>query len=87
MKQLTLRGFDDDLRERLELLARERGISLNKAAILLLRRGAGLTGRPGGAATVGESLDDFIGSWGADDEKRLLESIDVLEQVDGSLWK
>ncbi len=87
MEQLTLRGFGEDLSERLVRLAEERGISLNKAALLLMRRGAGLSGRAGGASTVGESLDDFIGSWALSDEKELLDSIDVLEQVDESLWK
>lgn len=42
MKQLTIRGFDDELSERIRREAEEEGISLSKAALRLLRRGAGL---------------------------------------------
>jgi len=87
MKQLTIRGFDEELRERLERLARERGISLNKAALLLLRRGAGLGTDDRPPHVVGDALDEFVGSWTPDEERRFLESIDVLEQVDESLWR
>ena len=41
MKQLTVRGFDDELAEAIRQLARRDGTSLNQAALKLLRRGAG----------------------------------------------
>jgi hypothetical protein len=87
MKQLTIRGFDEELEERLERLARERGISLNKAALLLMRRGAGVGGEVAPERVVGDALDEFIGQWTEEEERRFLESIDVLEQVDESLWR
>ena len=60
MNQLTVRGFDDELNDHLQRLARREGISLNKAALKLLRKGAGLTGRrPGDDRTIGSSLDFF----------------------------
>ena len=40
MKQLTVRGFDDELAEAIRLLERRDGTSLNQAALKLLRRGA-----------------------------------------------
>ena len=39
MKQLTLRGFDEGLKHRLEELAQTHSISLNRAALILMRRG------------------------------------------------
>ena len=87
MNQLTIRGFDEELRERLERLARERGISLNKAALLLLRLGAGLGTEDRPPNIVGDALDEFVGIWTPEEEERFLESIDVLEQVDESLWR
>ena len=42
MDHLSLRGFDKELERRLRELARSENVSLNKAALLLLRRGAGL---------------------------------------------
>ena len=42
MRQLTVRGFDDELSSAIQGLAQREGISLNKAALRLLRKGAGL---------------------------------------------
>ena len=41
MNQLTVRGFDKELERRLRRTAKERGVSLNQAAPILLREGAG----------------------------------------------
>ena len=86
MKQLTIRGFDDELEERLRQLARDREISLNRAALLLMRRGAGIPGPPEASRGVGTSLDSFIGVWSEDDEADFLRSIEPLEQIDPELW-
>jgi plasmid stability protein len=77
MKQLTVRGFDDELERRIKALAHSRGISLNRAALLLLRRGAGLTESHPSSQVVGDSLDEFIGAWSEDEERELLESIKI----------
>lgn len=53
MKQLTVRGFDDELTRRIRQLASRKGISLNRAALRLLRRGAGLGEPDGGPDIVG----------------------------------
>ncbi len=98
MKQLTLRGFDKELKVRLEGLARDRSISLNRAALLLMRRGAGLAGLSDHAAdysidrsvvapTIGSALDGFIGVWSEDEEREFLRSIDDLDRVDSELWE
>jgi len=87
MKQLTVRGFDEELRKRLEDLARRRGVSLNKAALILLRRGAGLGTEGPPANRVGDALDGFIGSWTREEERRFLDSLESCEQVDEALWK
>jgi len=62
-------------------------VSLNKAALVLLRRGAGLLESGPPAAAVGDALDRFIGRWSAAEEKRLLASIAPCETVDEALWK
>ena len=51
MKQLTIRGFDEDLDRAIRQLARRDGISLNRAALKLLRRGAGLPDGQGDGET------------------------------------
>lgn len=92
MRQLTLRGFDPTLERCLRELARERQISLNRAALLLMRRGAGLAGAAGTAVTgtaghVGHALDSFIGVWSKEQERELLDAIGPLDQIDGELWR
>ena len=86
MKQLSVRGFDKELARRLKEVARRKGLSLNRAALLLMRRGAGLLESPEASATVGSALDSFIGKWSPDEEQRLLDSIAVCESVDEELW-
>ncbi len=87
MNQLTIRGFEDDLRREIEALARERGISLNKAAVLLIRRGAGLDDDRAHAKVVGDTLDEFIGSWLPEDESEFLGNIEAMEQINDELWR
>ena len=86
MNQLSIRGFDKELVRRIRALAREEGISLNRAAIQIMRRGAGLVDSES-AAKIGDALDEFIGSWSAADERAVLESIATVEQVDADLWR
>lgn len=62
MKQITIRGFDDELGAFVRHLAKREEISLNKAALKLLRRGAGLENHPPEENAVGTSLDHLIGS-------------------------
>lgn len=63
MNQLTVRGFDDELSDHVRRLAKREGISLNQAALKLLRKGTGLTDGTGGADTIGSSLDHLVGTW------------------------
>jgi hypothetical protein len=85
-KQLTLRGFDADLERALVKEARTSGLSLNQAAVKLLRRGAGLASGPAPNA-VGNALDHLIGTWTADDAGRMAAASAVFERVDEDLWK
>ena len=85
MSDLSLHGFDKELELRLAEIARREGVSMNEAALRLLRRGAGLQDAPTG--TIGDALDGFVGRWSEADEQALLESIAVCETVDEALWK
>jgi hypothetical protein len=87
MAQLSLRGFDKQLERRLKEVARREGVSLNKAALMLLRKGAGLVDPGQSSTAIGGALDEFIGRWSAAEEKQLLESISPCEAVDEALWK
>lgn len=79
MDQLTLR-FDEELEREIRRVAREDGVSLNQAAIKLLRKGAGLTGatkRP-----IGSALDSFLGTLSAEDGDAVDEAVRSADRAD-----
>ena len=86
MNQLTVRGFDKELERRLRQVAKEQGVSLNRAALILLREGAGLGQNRGTAHCVGDSLDALIGCWSADEEKAFRKATELFETIDPALW-
>jgi hypothetical protein len=85
-RQLTIRGFDSELEGSLRRAARREGISLNRAALRALRRGALVQAAPTSGPMIGAALDAFIGSWSSRDEQQLLKAIGAFERVDESLW-
>ncbi len=87
MKQLSLRGFDPELEKRIREIATKEGVSLNRATLRLLRKGAGLRQTGMGPEVVGDSLDHLIGKWSLEQAREFLRSIEPLEQIDRSFWK
>ncbi len=87
MQQLSLRGFEKELERALRETARREGVSLNRAALLLMRRGAGLGSEGPSPTAVGNALDSFVGRWSAADERRVLAAIEPCEAIDEALWK
>ena len=53
MNQITVRGFDDELADHIRRLAERDGTSLNRAALKLLRKGAGMADPSQGPDIVG----------------------------------
>ena len=86
MKQLTVRGFGDDLILAIRRLANRDGTSLNRAAVKLLRRGAGLDDGPT-ADTVGSSLDHLIGSWSCAEADEIERALKHFEAIDEAMWE
>jgi len=86
MKQLTIRGLGDDLGRAVHRLANRDGTSLNRAAVKLLRRGAGLEDGPG-ANTVGSSLDHLIGTWSDAEADEFEQALRHFETIDEAMWK
>ena len=86
MKQLTIRGLGDELTRTIQRLANRDGTSLNRAAVKLLRRGAGLEGGHG-ADKVGSSLDHLIGIWSPEEGEEIERALRDLETIDEGLWE
>jgi hypothetical protein len=86
MNQLTVRGFDPALARRIREVAKARGLSLNQAAVLLIRQGAGLApAEP--APCVGDSMKDLIGTWSREEEEEFRRAVRPFEEVDPDFWK
>ena len=86
MRQLTVRGFDDELAEHIRRLSKLEGISLNQAALKLLRRGAGMSDPTWRADTVGVSLDHLIGKWTDEEAIEMDQALEELEVIDEDAW-
>ncbi len=84
--QLTIRGFDDELEQRLRHLAREQDMSLNRAALTLMRRGAGLDSPGRSPNVVGSSLDHLMGIWSEEEAAEFQEATRDFDRVDEDLW-
>lgn len=84
--QLTLRGLDRRLQQEIRELARRERISLSKAAVRLLEKGAGI-GASDQADRIGDSLDHLIGTWSQAQADAFLATIQSCEQVDEELWE
>ena len=87
MNQLTIRGFDDELANRIRELARREGLSLNRAVLRLLRQGAGLGEGNRDADTVGGSLDHLIGTWTQEEASEMDRALEDLSHVDEAKWR
>ena len=87
MNQLTVRGFDNELSASVRGLSRREGISLNQAALKLLRKGAGLSDGTGGADIIGSTLDHLIGAWTTEEADEMDSALLEFETADESVWK
>lgn len=86
MTQLTIR-YDAELDRKIRELARREGLSLNQAAIRLLRKGAGLDRERQDADLVGASLDDLIGTWTDAETDQMRAAERDFESIDEDLWR
>jgi hypothetical protein len=87
MDQLTGRGFDKALARRIKEVAKTQRISLNQAAVMLLRQATGLDLISKQPERIGDSLNKLIGAWTNEEAEELLKSIRPLETIDSELWK
>lgn len=84
MRQITIRLTDEALQKAVEETARREDISLNKAVVRLLRRGAGLDPEPDDV--VGNALDHLFGTWTEAEYQEFEEAVRVFEEIDPDEW-
>lgn len=86
MNQLTVRGFEPQLANVLQRMVKEEHISLNQAALRLMRKGAGLTAKQPDNC-IGDQLDHFIGDWSDEEANALEQSTADLRAIDDEMWR
>jgi hypothetical protein len=87
IRQLTLRGFGPELEARLRRAAEAENLSLNQAALRFMERGAGLAERRAKLDTIGDALDEYIGTWTKKQAEEVLGAVRDFERTDAEFWK
>jgi hypothetical protein len=85
MTSIHVRKVDDNLLARLKQEARQQKLSVNTLVLVLLRYGLGMERRR--KLPVYHDLDQFIGTWGADDLKEFKKNMADFEKIDEDLWR
>ncbi len=83
MKHLTLRQIPEPVERELRTLAAQSGMSLNKTAIGVLRKGLGL-------APLDQrkrDLSDLAGRWTKDQADEFDKRMGIFGQIDEELWQ
>jgi hypothetical protein len=88
MRQITLRGIPDDIETIAQKESESKGISLNKAFLSLLRKGAEQqksASRVKRSRTKSE-FSQFLSLWSEDEAAVFDESLGEQREIDAGLW-
>ena len=87
MRQITLRGIPDNIETLAQEEAKSKGVSLNKAFISLLRRGAEQQASPRRKKpSTASEFSKFLGLWKEEDAAAFDESLRQQRDIDKDLW-
>jgi len=78
---LTVRNLPEDLADALAREKQRRGTSLNRTVIDLLEQSLGVRGKQS------NGLRKLSGTWTANQQRRFLDSIRCLDEIDQDLWR
>lgn len=85
MRQLTIRGVTDRLRDQLRQRADRSGLSVNRTVLLLLHQAVGLA--PEKPVQVFDDLDDLAGTWSETEASEMAEILFRQRRVEEELWR
>jgi plasmid stability protein len=86
MKNISVRGIDDETASRLKAEAARQATSVNALVVRLLRRGVGL--RPEGPRIpVHHDLDRLAGTWSEEDYREFMDTQRDFSAIDDELWR
>jgi hypothetical protein len=85
MTQITLRGIDPDIEQKIRRMAKKSGKSLNRVVLDIIYKHSEFNKRDRRPAA--DSLRKLAGGWSEKDAQIFLESIKSCEQIDEEMWK
>jgi hypothetical protein len=85
MTQITLRGLDPDIEQKIRRMARNSGKSLNRVILDMIYHYTGFKKK--GKRAPAESLRKLAGGWSEKDAIKFQEAIKSSEQIDEEMWK
>ena len=86
MKQLTVRGVENELHQRLKSEAERRGLSVNRYVLSLLKQAVGPTEPNTLQKQVFDDLDHLAGTWSQEDADEFDRTLKQQRYIDGELW-
>ena len=86
MKNISLRGLDEELAGRLQQTAKSEGKSVNQLVLDILRWRFGLD-KVKRFSNVYNDLDTLFGAWSNEEYERIQGQIDDDRRIDPELWK
>jgi hypothetical protein len=87
LKQLTIRGVPDEVEREIRKAARNKGISLNKAALALLESVSGAPRREKKKTSLHHDLDHLCGIWNRKEAEEMENMLALHRKIDEALWK
>jgi hypothetical protein len=86
MKNMTVRGIDSTLDEKLKETAIRQSKSVNQLVLETLQERFGV--KPGkGFSAVHHDMDHLFGRWTAEEFEQIQGSIDAQRKIDPELWE
>ena len=85
MAQVTLRGIDPDIEDKIRMMAKKTGKSLNRVVLDIIYQHSEFSKQ--GKRRPADSLMKLAGGWDEDDARMFMESIKPCEQIDEEMWK
>jgi hypothetical protein len=85
MSQITIRGMDPELEQKIRTKASQSGKSLNNVIIEMISAQTGIKGKKKNPHA--ESLLKLAGGWSKKDADDFNKSIKSCEQIDEEMWK
>lgn len=87
MKQLTVRGVNDDLHRALKKEADRRGTSMNRFVLSLLKEAMGVGNGNGRYEILFDDLDHLAGTWSRKEAEVFEQALNQQRAIDKELWQ